>query len=91
MFNSLESFTPKQTQKSQSGFFNSKKQIEKFFSKPLATPQIKTQPIMLHDIETKIYSKILTTKNHVQITKLLELYKIKEVTFLIIQHMTNLQ
>jgi hypothetical protein len=32
---------------------------------------------MLHDIENKIYFKILTTKNHVQITKLLELYKIK--------------
>jgi sulfur relay (sulfurtransferase) DsrF/TusC family protein len=45
---------------------------------------------MLHNIENKVYSKTLTTKNHVQITKLLELYKI-EVTFLVIQHMTKLQ
>jgi hypothetical protein len=45
---------------------------------------------MLQDIENKIYSKTLTTKNHMQITKLLELYKTEEVTFLVIQHMTNL-
>lgn len=79
MFNSSKSFASKQIQNHNSlkvAFSTEKTNRET----PLATPQIKTQPIMLHNIENKIYSKTL-----------LELYKTEEVTFLVIQHMTNLQ
>jgi hypothetical protein len=90
MFNSSKSFTSKQIQNHNSlkvAFSTQKTNGET----PLATPQIKKQPIMLHNIENKIYSKTLTTKDHVQKPKLLKLYKTEEVTFLVIQHMTNLQ